>query len=189
MTTHVLVESNQSAIMLAKLLSVEQNAGLIEIRATEPLSSLYSAARTLLAVRGEPVALLLDADSTVPEAVARRQLGAEEVVGEAGSSAPVRVLVAVPALDAMLFTRRGPVARVFGAAFSDESALELGRLNPREALKRLDPGGHWWTASLRLVDALDDEDIAELRSMSPIHELIDFVRDIHCTEVAANVGK
>ena len=90
MRTHVLVESNQSAIMLTKLLSAEQEAGLIEIRAARPSSSLYSAARTLLAVRGEPVALLLDADSTYPEAVARRQLTAEEVVDDVASSAPVR---------------------------------------------------------------------------------------------------
>ena len=188
MRTHVLVESNQSAIMLAKLLSAEQEAGLIEIRAAGPSSSLYSAARTLLAVRGEPVALLLDADSTYPEAVARRRLTAEEVVGDVASSAPLRVLVAVPALEALLFLRPDPVARAFGAAASNEHVLELGRLNPREALKRLDPGGHWWTASLNLVRTLDDGDIAELRSTPPIHELLEFLRDLHCSEIAANTG-
>lgn len=111
----MLVESNQSAIMLAKLLNAEQEAGLIEIRATGPSSSLYSAARTLLAVRGEPVALLLDADSTDPEAVSRRQLTAEEVVGDVASSAPLCVLVAVPALECFcscaLIRSHGPSAR------------------------------------------------------------------------------
>jgi hypothetical protein len=188
MRTHVLVESNQSAIVLAKLLSAEQEAGLIEISASAPSSSLYSTARTLLAVRGEPVALLLDADSTNPEAVARRQFTAEEVVGDVASSAPFRVLVAVPALEALLFLRPDPVARAYGAAASDERMLELGRMNPREALKRLDPAGHGWTASLNLVRSLDDGDIAELRSSPPIHELLEFLRDLHCSEVAANAG-
>jgi hypothetical protein len=188
MRTHVLVESNQSAFMLARLLSAEYEAGLIEIRATGPSSSLYSAARTLLAIRGEPVALLLDADSTYPEAVARRRLTAEEVVGDVASSAPLRVLVAVPALEALLFLRPHPIARAFGEAASDERMLELGRLNPREALKRLDPGRDWWTASLNLVLTLNDGDIAELRSTPPIDELLEFLRDLHCSELAANTG-
>jgi len=188
MRTHVLVESNQSAFMLARLLNAEQEAGFIEIRAAGPSSSLYSAARTLLAVRGEPVALLLDADSTYPEAVARRRLTAEEVVGDVASSAPLRVLVAVPALEALLFLRSDPVARSFGEAASDEHMLELGRLNPREALKRLDPGGDWSNASLNLVCSLNDEDIAELRSTPPIHELLEFLRDLHCSELVANTG-
>jgi len=173
-------------MMLARLLSAEQEAGLIEIRAAGPSSSLYSAARTLLAVRGEPVALLLDADSTDPEAVARRRLTAEEVVGDVANSAPLRVLVAVPALEALLFLRPDPVARAFGTTASDEHTLELGRMNPREALKRLDPGGHWWTASLKLVRTLSEEDIAELRSTPPIHELLEFLRHLRCSEIAAN---
>jgi hypothetical protein len=185
MKTHVLVESNQSAFLLAKLLNSEQEAGLIEIRAAAPSSSLYSAARTLLAVRGEPVALLLDADSTDPEAVARRRLTAEEVVGDVASSAPLRVLVAVPALEALLFQHPDPVARTFGAAAADQHMLDLGRLNPREALKRLDPAGHWWTASLNLVRSLDDKDIAELRSTPQIHELLQFLNDLDNSEVLA----
>jgi hypothetical protein len=185
MKTHVLVESNRSALLLAKLLRAEQEAGLIGIRADRPSSSLYSGARTLLAVRGEPVVLVVDADSTDPEVVARRQVTVEEVVGEVTSSASLRVLVAVPALEALLFLRPDPVIRAFGEAASDEHMLELGRLIPREALKRLDPGGHEATASLNLVNALDDEDIAELRSRPPIRELLEFLRELQCSEIAA----
>ncbi len=188
MKTHVLVESNQSAIILIKLLRAELDAGVIEIRAAGPLSSLYSAARTLLAVRGEPVVLLLDAESADPDAIARRRRGAEEVVEAVAFSAPVCVLVAVPALEALLFLRPDPVARAFSAAGSDEHMLELGRMNPREALKRLDGAGHWWTASLNLVSALGDEDIAELRDVPPIHELLEFLKEVHCSEIAANAG-
>ncbi len=57
MTLHALVESNMAAILLANVLREEQEAGFVEIRASVPRSSLYAAARTLLAVRCEPVAL------------------------------------------------------------------------------------------------------------------------------------
>jgi hypothetical protein len=109
-------------------------------------------------------------------------------VGDVASSAPLRVLVAVPALEALLFLRPDPVARAFGEAAGDEHMLELGRLNPREALKRLDPGGQWWTASLNLVRTLNDGNIAELRSKPPIHELLELLRDLHYSEIAASTG-
>ena len=137
--------------MVARLLGAEQESGLIEIRAAEPSSSLYSAARTLLAVRGEPVALLLDADSTNPDAVARRRLTAEEVVSDV---AVLRAAVCArcgPALEARLFVRADPVARAYGAAAVNEQLLELGRMNPREALKRLDHGGDWSIASMNFA--------------------------------------
>jgi hypothetical protein len=45
------------------------------------------------------------------------------------SAAPLRVLVAALALEALLFLRPDPLARAFGEAVSDEHMLELGRLN------------------------------------------------------------
>ena len=103
------------------------------------------------------------------------------------SSAPFRVLVAVPALEALLFVRPDPIARAYGAAAVDEQLLELGRMNPREALKRLDPTGQWWVASLNLVRNLDDGDIAELRSMPPIQDLLDFLGSLSRNEIVATI--
>ncbi len=85
---------------------------LVEIRPVAPASSLYSGAATLLKVPGEPVVLLADADSTAPEAIERRRFVAEGVVGDPAESAALRVLVAVPALEALLFLRPGLVAGV-----------------------------------------------------------------------------
>jgi hypothetical protein len=183
MTLHALVESNTAAIFLLKTLREEQANGSVEIRASGPSSSLYAAARTLLAVRSEPVALVLDANSTDPEAEGRRRQTAEEVVGEAAGAAPLRVLVAVPALEALLFLRPAAVERAFGPVAED--LLELGRLSPRDALKKLDPNGSEYHASYRLVTVLDDEDVASLREVSPIRELLEFLDELRCDGVVA----
>ena len=124
---HTLAESNTAALLLSKTLREEQAAGLIEIRTAGPPSSLYAAARTLLAVRFEPVALVLDAGSTDPEAGRQQRRAAEEVVGEASEAAPLRILVAVPALESLLFLRPAAVERAFGPVAED--LLELGRLS------------------------------------------------------------
>jgi hypothetical protein len=176
MMLHALVESNTAAILLVKTLNEEQANGSVEIRASGPLSSLYAAARTLLAVRFEPVALVLDAGSTDPEAERRRRDEADEVIGEASGAAPLRVLVAVPALEALLFLRPGAVMRAFGP--TDEDLLELGRLSPRDALKKLEPNGSEYSAAFRLVQALDDVDVAALRDMPPIRELLELLEEL-----------
>jgi len=177
MTLHALVESNMAAILLVKTLREEQEAGFVEIRASVPRSSLYAAARTLLAVRCEPVALVLDAGSTDPEAARRRQQAAEEVIGEAAGAAPLRVLVAVPALESLLFLRPAAVERAFGPSAKD--LMELGRVSPRDALERLDPSG-CAIAAFKLVGALDDDDLVALRAEPPIRELLEFGDELRC---------
>ena len=180
---HALVESNTAAMLLLWTLQEEQAAGLVEIRASGPSSSLYAAARTLLAVRYEPVALVLDAGSTDPEAERRRRQAAEEVVGEATGAAPLRILIAVPALESLLFRRSAAVERAFGPVTED--LLELGRLSPRDALKKLDPNGSEYHASSGLIHALDDVDVAALRDMPPIRELLEFLEEVRRDVVVA----
>jgi hypothetical protein len=58
-------------MVLLKLMGLEQQAGLFNVRCADPPSSLYSAATTLLAIGDEPVALALDANSTEPAMAAR----------------------------------------------------------------------------------------------------------------------
>jgi hypothetical protein len=180
---HALVESNTAAMLLLKTLQEEQAVGLVDIRAAGPASCLYAAARTLLAVRCEPVALVLDADSTDPEADRRRRQAAEEVLGEATGAAPLRILVALPALESLLFLRPATVERAFGPVAED--VLELGRLSPRDALKKLDPNRSEYHASLNLIRALDDADITALRDVPPIRELRAFLEELQRDMVIA----
>src|SRR5690349_16350282 len=100
---HILVDSNAAEALLARLLQAEQQADSVKIRSVSELSSLYGAAKAVLIMRKEPVAVVLDAESTYPRAAARQREGALEVIGEAAWRAPLRILVAVPALEALLF--------------------------------------------------------------------------------------
>jgi hypothetical protein len=183
MALHVLVESNTSAALLAKTLSREAEAGLVEVRASGTPSSLYAAARTLLAVRNEPVALVLDADSTDPEAARRRLQDAEEVIGATADAAPLRILVAVPALEALLFRRPAALERAFPKAGGD--LAELGKVSPRDALARLDPTWGGAHAAFELIKILNDDDIKALREEEPLRALLAFLKDLQVAAGAA----
>ncbi len=103
MRTHVLLESLFNMRLVKRLLEQEGRSIDLRFKVSIPSSSLYSSARTLLAVVGEPVALVLDAETTSPSAVSRQRQTVEEVIGVYGEDVALlpahgRTLARVPAL-------------------------------------------------------------------------------------------
>jgi hypothetical protein len=216
MTANVILRSRLDAMLMAVLISPEYSSihfrflagdplsptnssakGPISIKGLQvdvqwlgrPLSSIYSTARTLLAVRHEPVALVLDAGATDPDTVSERRQSIEEVIGETASRAQFLPLVAVPALQSLLFTRPALIARVFGEGADQYGHIaDIGRLIPREAYKRLDPAQSETSVATRLIEALDDEDVATLREDSLVRELIAFVTEVGSPVASASAA-
>jgi hypothetical protein len=180
MRTTVILESYFNVKLTRRLLDDEAQSIDIEFTVRSPMSTLYSSARTHLAVLSEPVALVLDAGSNDPAAVTRRRQSAEEVIGDAAARAPFLLLLAVPYLQSLLFMRPALMTRAFGDRANDGGrSQELGRLSPRDAYKRLvDPGVPEEFSFLTFFQALDDDDIAALRQESPVRELIAFVTEV-----------
>lgn len=173
---HIIVNSNMVAMLLLKVLGDEQRNGVIELRASAPLSSLYGSAKTFLGVKNEPVAILLDANSTDAQVVDRLRESAAEVIGDTAGAAPLKILVAVPAVEALLFERSDAVKRAFPHA--SETLIEIGKLNPATALSRLDPSGSAAFATVPVLKELNEEDIAAIRSMSPVKDLLAFLAEL-----------
>ncbi len=173
---HVLVDSNTGEVLLARLLHAEQQAGSIRIRSFTIRSSLYGSARTLLMLRKEPVAVVVDADSSRPGVADRRRQDTGEVIGEAAYAAPLLILVAVPAMEALVFRRPDAVARAYGPVSQD--LIELGLVSPWTALEKLDRTVSSDQVSLNIVKELDDADVMALRAESPVRELLEFLGEL-----------
>lgn len=173
MSTIVLVEGNFDRMFLAKLIAEEQAHYDVEIRVVGGISAFFSYARTLLAVSRIPVAVLMDADSSEPDAIEQRRSEAEEVIGDAANGVPFRVLVAVPTLEALFFSRPELLRRVFGEAVTDH-LLELGQLSPKRTLARL--GSKSFIAiGTDLLRQLSADDILALRQTDLIQDLLQFI--------------
>jgi hypothetical protein len=176
MMINVLVDSNIAAMLLLKLMEPEQQAALVEFRCAHPTSSLYAAAKTLLEIRNEPVALVLDADSTEPMMAARVRDEAVEVIGESAAAAPLRILVAVPAVESLLFRRAEAVRRAYGNTTSD--LIDLGLVSPGDALQKMNGVSDRYHASFKIITKLNTDDIAALRVESPVRELLEFLDEL-----------
>jgi hypothetical protein len=126
---------------------------------------------------------VLDADSTDPEAARRRRQDAEEVIGATALAAPLRILVAVPALEALRFLRPSALARAFSTAAED--LVTLGCLSPRDALTRIASDHDAPHAAIELTRTLDAHDITALRAEQPLRDLLTFLNELRNTSVAA----
>ncbi len=180
---HILVELNIPALLLAKVLQSEQQAGLVKILSYPEPSSMTGSAKAFLLVRREPVAVVQNAESTYPRTAAWIRQGIEEVMGDSIWRAPFRILIAVPAVEALLFRRPDAIARAYGPV--SEHVLEVGLISPRDALIKLDPNSSLDQVSLNIMKELDDADVAALRTESPVRELLEFVEELQRDGVLA----
>ncbi len=176
MSASVLTEANFDGMLLATLLGDEENRDGIEIRVVSGLSSGYSFARTMLAVKRIPVAVVIDADSPEQEVASERQRSAEEVLGDAAAGVPFRVIVAVPELEILFFKRPQLLKKVYGKSVT-ALITELGKVSPRRALQKLDPDLNYEHLRFKILKAMDEEDIKALRATALIKELLSFLRE------------
>jgi hypothetical protein len=175
MSVSVLAESNFDGMFLTTLLAAEQKAGAVEIGVVSGLASCYSFARTMLAVKRIPVAVVIDADSPEPEVASERKCRAEEVLADAAGGVPFRVIVAVPELEALFFRRPNLLKKAFGKR-TDKHVIELALLSPRHAIRKLAPGEPYEQARFRLLRAMTAADVKALRETDLIQDLLDFVK-------------
>lgn len=175
MNACILVEGNFDGMLLAMLIGAEQEKYEIEIRVAGGASAAFSYARTLLATKRTPVAILIDADSIEPEVAEARRQDAEEVIGESAAGVPFRVLVAVPELEVLFFERPDLLRRVFAGQVTDH-LLELGRLSPRRILERLAQGKSIHHVRVDVLREINTEDHQALRNTTLIRELLEFIQ-------------
>jgi hypothetical protein len=176
MSVSVLTESNFDGMLLATLLADERERDVMEIGVVIGLSSGYSFARTMLAVKRTPVAVVIDADSPEPEVASERRRDVEEVIGDAAGGVPFRVIVAVPELAILFFKRPQLLKRVYGKGVT-ALVTELGQVSPRRALQKLDLGLDYERLRFKILKAMDAEDIKALRATDLIEDLLSFLRE------------
>jgi hypothetical protein len=104
---YLVVEDSDEAQMLRRLLPAQVRKK-IEFVFREEGSSSISTARTLLALGGRPVALVVDAGTTDQSQIAAQRETLTGLLGNASPSLPYRVFIATPSLSEVL-AHRNPI--------------------------------------------------------------------------------
>ncbi len=173
---YVLVEGPSNAAFLRRILPEEalQSAELVVAGGASAIPSL---ARSLLVRRRCPIVVLIDSDSVNPEAIEETQQSTEDLIRLADASIPVKVVTAVPEIEAWFFAAPELIERIVGQKVS-EDWLYFGTRDPRGVLARLaKQNNRSWDIN-EAIDALDNQDIERIRAIPEVAELNEFLQTI-----------
>lgn len=179
MTAYIVCEGERDAQLLKRLLP-EESISNVEIVAAGGLSAVKSLARSLIVRRQSPVAIVADADATIPEQVEQRLKDTEEIVGNIAVNTPVKVILAVPTLEIIFFQDVSLLSRLLGYVPSQD-VLSLAVYQPWQALKLLISQSKNFQTQAQLVDQLTNEDLEVLRKATVVQEIIQFLQSVRET--------
>ncbi len=183
MIAYVVTEGQFDAALLRRLLPDEIASG-VQIVPAGGLSAAKSLARSLLALRQRPVAIVMDSDSVVPATIMERRQSAEEAVQGIAGNVPIRVIMAVPELEAVLFRNPAGLERILGAPIP----IGIGELAETRPRKALDEWLRLSKATRSKPDFLKDlrpDDLDALRKAPEVNELIDFLKSVRSRSLSA----
>jgi hypothetical protein len=171
---YVITEGIFDAEMLKKLLP-EDVVHNTEFVVASGRYSAQSLARTLLADRQTPVALVLDADTTDEKKIQEQKDFLEELLRQASSGTKFEVFLVKPEMEILLVEDASVIEHLTHKHYS-QSELTLARLRPKsfltEVLEKQEkpPSNH-----LRLVDNLDEQMVKVIRKHPLITDLNKFL--------------
>jgi hypothetical protein len=180
---YIFVEGPTDADFLRRILAPEVLKDA-EIVPSGGSSGIPSLARSVLVRRKKPIAVVMDADSNDPEVIEERQEETEELIRAADSSIPVKVVSAVPEIEAWLFAAPEAIARAVGGPVPDDF-IQLGKRDPRGVLQLIaEKNQREWNFK-QAINLLDEEDIKKIRSLPEVSELSTFLTKFQKDDKAA----
>lgn len=191
MTCNIVVE-DQVAIDLTRY--VLKAAGLheqVRIFRAGGRSAGVSLVRTLLVARDAPVAVILDADSTVPADVEQRRSRTQEAIREVGDLSRTLLVLAEPEIEAWFFPTALAASRVLARPVTEAELVGLQQ-RPHDGLRTMQPPDVGRASSLlRIPEALRRLGPDDLLSQPDMRRIVTFVRNSTgetAPQLASNIG-
>lgn len=169
---YIVTENPNAALLIAKLLPTAITDTVTYVPRTD-YSWARSTASVLVATKPSPVILVLDADSVDPETISDRRVINEELIGFAKTKR-IKVVLAVPEVEILLFQERAILEEVLDCEISD---VEWARAEfiPRTILQKLlNDSPHPMTLET-LLDQLTPTMIDKLRHHPLLQEITAFL--------------
>ena len=168
---HVIVEGQADQVLLEKLLRDFKESVQIQFHIAEGKQSAHPLARTLQVRRGEPVALVLDADTNDSRMAEEEQSMYESYLNFTSKGVPFIVVLIRPSIEEIFFESPNILSDITGKPLESKDIL-AGKAAPRLYLTEL--GVDW----PRILSTLNEQQLQSLRTVEPVATLRHFVHDI-----------
>jgi hypothetical protein len=178
MIAYIVTEDTFDEKLLKRLLPGDLLRDIF-IVAAGGLSDGISMARSLAVRRQVPLLLVFDSDSVDAGLIEQRRSEIEYIVAGV-SIRPIKVVMAVPQLEGVLFSDRELVRRWFGDWLTQEDLIRA-EYQPRMVLERLVAEGGMSIEGL--VEGLSDREVERMRSAGVIREAMAFLEQVQAVVV------
>jgi hypothetical protein len=168
---YIITEGQSDLELLKKLLPPELTAD-VKFVVGGGRYGAQTLAGSLLADRRLPVVLVVDADSLDEATIQERQRFLDNLLGQPAGHVDYRVLIARPALDAILFSERDLFTHITGIEL-DDVTWATAKFQPRLVLQQV-----LGDESDQIAVRLNDSAVLRLRQQPLIAELIQFLMNI-----------
>ena len=166
---YIVVEGEADKAFLERLLEPRLLQDVLIVVA-EARYGILSLARSLLATRRKPVAVLMDTDSVDDDRVREERASIAELLSIVAGNVPTHVVTPVPTLEAFFFASPELLERFFGSAISSD-LIVLGKRDPRGVLdlSAQQKNKPWQVKDI--TDILNSHDIQRIRETSDLKAL------------------
>lgn len=173
MKSYIVTEGRADAELLSRILGA---VALPPVHVTDAggKSSALPLAKSILAGRQSPVALVLDADSLDPVRTSEQERLYSDLMRAASRRVPFRVFLAQPSLERALFDDSATLSRVLGVDIP-ESMVEEAQFRPQEVLERLIRRSEKVHSRASLPSDIDNEAAGRFAHVPFFRSIIDFV--------------
>ena len=177
MKTTVVVAGASAARLIRRVL----NDPAVRVEDTWERSSAMRRAGRLAGMEEEPVVLVLDTDSVEERPMVEDRLEIGGYLRGRSGGTPSKLVLAVPQVEAVLFSDRAGLERALGRKIADDDAFEA-RFRPRAVFQRLLGDGETEERALEVIDRLDDAALSRMAKHPIIREIVDFAAEVRAHE-------
>jgi hypothetical protein len=179
MIAYIVCEGDLDAQLLQRLLP-EGLMQEIEVVSAGGVSAVKSLSRSLIVRRQVPVAIVVDADSVDPKVVQERRENLVEIVESVSVNTPVKVILAIPAMETIFFQDSDLLARLLGFQPA-QAILNLAISQPCQALAQLLAQSLTHHNQSQLINQFTHADLKILRKAPVMQEIIHFLQSVQET--------
>lgn len=170
---YLITESRFDEEMLKKLLPESALPNVKFVGGSGDYSA-QSLARSILAVRREPVALILDAKTTDPSLIQEHRDFLREVLGEAAAGAPFGIFLAEPELEVVFLETPDFLGNLYSHKLSPME-LELAKSGPRKLLHLISGEQDRARLMKKLLRKIDEQTLRSIRKHPLLASLTEFL--------------
>jgi len=124
-----------------------------------------------------PTVLLLDSDTLEERLLMERRHTVEGILDRGHGRTPYRLILAIPQVEAILFSDRAGLEKAVGRKIAELDWFEA-RFRPRAVFRRLLGDRDYTQAALEMIDALDDAALRRMARHSIVQEIRGFIAEV-----------